>query len=151
MIPINVKQSAASATPAPASRRSVLAQGRSLTIRVALTPAADVRQGREGPAASQRPRARRGKRKAAVAAGHEVGSAPAIAKDGAARGRRQGGRRWKRKAGRVAAAVAVAAAAAAARDAAAGGRAQEAPPPCEGAACSPPLDDVLCELRGLCL
>ena len=148
MLPINVKQSAASATPAPASRRSVLAQGRSLTIRVALTPAADVRQGREGPAASQRPRARRGKRKAAVAAGHELGSAPAIAKDGAARGRR---RRWKRKAGRVAAAVAVAAAAAAARDAAAGGRAQEAPPPCEGAACSPPLDDVLCELRGLCL
>ena len=158
MIPINAKQTPSAS--APASRRTVLlAQGRSLTIRVALTPAADSREGSDGRA-SHRPRSRAGTRKAGVTSRQEVGGVAApgagIAKDGAARSRRrQGGRRWKRKAARTAA-VEVAAAAAAAAAARPATACAGAPTACAGAACAaaaspPPLDDLLCELRGLCL
>ena len=158
MIPTNAKK-AASTAPAPANHRTVLlAHGRSLTIRVALTPAGDLREGRNGPA-SRHPRPKAGTRKAALTASHELGRMPppmtGIAKDSAAQGRRRSGRRWKRKARQAAAAVAVAAATAAAQDVA-----SRPPAACAGsasadsaraAAASPPLDDLLCELRDMCL
>ncbi len=152
MIPTNAKQS----TSIAISRRSVvLAKGCPLTIRVSFTPAADLRQGCDR---QRHPCSRTGKSKATATKSHDLGGtaprAAGIAKDGASRGRRRNGRRLKRRAGRAAAAVAVVAATASAvqnsddRPAAA----------CAGEAClvgtaaaSPPFDDVLCELRDLCL
>lgn len=148
MIPINAKQAAT-----PASYRSVvLSKERSLTVRVSLAPAAIEREVRDLQPARYRRRTDAGAaRKAAAASSRETGGtalpAAGIAKDGTGRGRRRSGRRWRRKAGRTVAAAVMAAAAAAARDASTEPAAAKA----DAAAASPPLDDLLCEMRDLAL